>query len=122
MSYEPADRDPFEVFGDIDQPRVVELTAKALEIEPEQAPTPANDIIPTPKSKTGLSWAAFAGGLAALLWIGAAIGLPLIYYGVDGVMRMDPTLQAGLAALAFGPALLFWLGAAAAGEALKARK
>jgi hypothetical protein len=36
-------------------------------------------------------------------------------------MAMDPAMQAGLIALAFGPALLFWLGAAAAGEAVKAR-
>jgi hypothetical protein len=37
-------------------------------------------------------------------------------------MAMDPAMQAGLIALAFGPALLFWVSASAAGEALKARK
>jgi hypothetical protein len=74
------------------------------------------------KVKTGFSWAGFAGGLAALVWIGGAIGGPMSYFGVEGVMGMDPAMQAGLIALAFGPALLFWVAASAAGEALKARK
>ncbi|HYD72639.1 MAG TPA: hypothetical protein VEF55_05845, partial [Candidatus Binatia bacterium] len=64
----------------------------------------------------------FTGGLAALVWIGGAIGGPISYFGVDGVMGMDPAMQAGLIALAFGPALLFWVAASAAGEALKARR
>jgi hypothetical protein len=58
----------------------------------------------------------------ALIWIGGAIGGPLTYFGVEAVMAMDPAMQAGLIALAFGPALLFWVAASAAGEALKARK
>ncbi|OQW63144.1 MAG: hypothetical protein A4S17_07440 [Proteobacteria bacterium HN_bin10] len=74
------------------------------------------------KIKTGFSWAGFAGGLMALVWIAGAIGGPLSYFGVEAVMAMDPAMQAGLIALAFGPALLFWVAASAAGEALKARK
>jgi hypothetical protein len=74
------------------------------------------------KIKIGMSWAAFGGGLASLAWIAAAIGGPISYYGFDAVMGMDPALQACLIALAFGPAVLFWLGAAAAGEAFKARR
>jgi hypothetical protein len=74
------------------------------------------------KIKTGFSWAGVAGGLAALVWIGGAIGGPLSYFGVEAVMAMDPAMQAGLIALAFGPALLFWVSASAAGEALKARR
>lgn len=74
------------------------------------------------KVKTGFSWAGFAGGLMALVWIGGAIAGPLTYFGVEAVMAMDPAMQAGLIALAFGPALLFWVAASAAGEALKARK
>ena len=123
MSYEQADRDPFEVFGEADESREIELTATVVELTPDHVEAhPANDIAAAPEIKTGFSWAAFAGGLASVLWIAAAIGGPISYYGVDGVMRMDPALQAGIAALALGPALLFWLGAAAAGEALKARK
>jgi hypothetical protein len=56
------------------------------------------------------------------VWIAGAIGGPISYFGVDGVTGMDPAMQAGLIALAFGPALLFWVAASAAGEALKARK
>lgn len=74
------------------------------------------------KVKTGFSWAGFAGGVMALVWIAGAIGGPLTYFGVEAVMAMDPAMQAGLIALAFGPALLFWVAASAAGEALKARK
>jgi hypothetical protein len=74
------------------------------------------------KFKIGVSWAAFGGGLASLAWVGAAIGGPISYYGFDAVMAMDPALQAGLVALAFGPSVLFWLAATAAGEAFKARR
>ena len=121
MSYEQADRDPFEVFGDAEDPREIDLAPDVIELTPDTH-QPANDIVPLPEIKTGFSWAAFSGGLAALVWIGAAIGGPLSIYGIDAIMRLDPAMQAGLVALAFGPALLFWLGAAAAGEALKARK
>jgi hypothetical protein len=114
---EDDERDPFEVFGEAetsnddiaedfdtaaDEPAIVE---------------PKRDI----KVKTGFSWAGFAGGVMALVWIGGAIGGPLTYFGVEAVMAMDPAMQAGLIALAFGPALLFWVAASAAGEALKAR-
>lgn len=113
------ERDPFEGFGDIEAAN--EDTA-FRDFEPF-ADEPATIEPREPlKVKTGFSWAGFLGGLAALLWIGAAIGGPLSYYGVDAVMTMDPAMQAGLIALAFGPALLFWVAASAAGEALKARK
>jgi chemotaxis protein histidine kinase CheA len=72
--------------------------------------------------KTAFSWAGFAGGLASLIWIAGAIGGPISYYGLDAILTLDPAMQAGLIALAFGPAVLFWLTAAAAGEALKARR
>ncbi|MCR6644071.1 MAG: hypothetical protein NVV62_05885 [Terricaulis sp.] len=62
------------------------------------------------------------GGTASLAWLAAAVGLPFGYYGADGLMRLEPAMQAGLAALALGPALLFWVAASAAGEALKARR
>ena len=74
------------------------------------------------KVKTGFSWAGFLGGLAAIVWIAGAIGGPISYFGLANVMAMDPAMQAGLIALAFGPALLFWVTASAAGEALKTRR
>ena len=116
MNFDAKDRDPFELFG---EPETLTET-RAQEIDLDVAEAEAREAA-SRKVKTPFSWAAFAGGLAALLWIGGAIGAPLSYYGVDALMTMDPAMQAGLIALAFGPALLFWLGAAAAGEAVKAR-
>lgn len=120
MRYDLEDeRDPFEGFGDLE---AANDDAAMRDFEPfadEPATVEPREPI---KVKTGFSWAGLLGGLAALLWIGAAIGGPLSYYGVDAVMTMDPAMQAGLIALAFGPALLFWVAASAAGEALKARK
>lgn len=121
---EDDDRDPFEVFGQTDiseeiTPAELETAAMDAAVE-EQHQQPA----PQPTSsrvKTAFSWAGFAGGLAALVWIAGAIGGPLSYFGVNAVLAMDPAIQAGMLALAFGPAVLFWLGACAAGEALKAR-
>ncbi|QGZ95859.1 hypothetical protein [Terricaulis silvestris] len=114
------ERDPFELFGDevaedsrgdIALQEFENTTEEPAVIEPQQ---PA-------KVKTGFSWAGFAGGLAALVWIAGAIGGPLSYFGVTAVLAMDPAMQAGLLALAFGPALLFWVSASAAGESLKTR-
>jgi hypothetical protein len=116
MNFDDKDRDPFEMFGEpetLTETRPHEIDLDAIEAEAREAKAR--------KVKTPFSWAAFAGGLAALVWIGGAIGAPLSYYGVDAVMAMDPAMQVGLIALAFGPALLFWLAAAAAGEAVKAR-
>jgi hypothetical protein len=114
---EDEERDPFEVFGaadasddDVALDNLTQAEEPAV-VQPE----------PPAKVKTGFSWAGFAGGLAALVWIAGAIGGPLTYFGVDAVMAMDPAMQAGLIALAFGPALLFWVSASAAGESLKAR-
>jgi hypothetical protein len=114
------ERDPFELFGDeVAEDSRADIALREFEnaaeepavIEPQQ---PA-------KVKASFSWAGFAGGLAALVWIAGAIGGPLSYFGVNAVMAMDPAMQAGLLALAFGPALLFWVSASAAGESLKTR-
>jgi uncharacterized protein YlxW (UPF0749 family) len=137
MYYEQEDdeRDPFEEFG-IADPSSDELADDFSEefdrdhYDREEFETTAREAREEPavveptratKVKTGFSWAGFAGGLMALVWIGGAIGGPLTYFGVEAVMAMDPAMQAGLIALAFGPALLFWVAASAAGEALKAR-
>ncbi len=113
------ERDPFEAFGEAEtmneEITLQEFDAAAEELAVIQPEAPK-------KVNTGFSWAGFTGGLAALVWITGAIGGPLSYFGVDAVMAMDPAMQAGLIALAFGPALLFWVAASAAGEALKARK
>ncbi len=113
---EPDTRSSFEMFGELEtqaanDAQESEQEARPRAIAPAQAPL-----------KNGFSWAAFAGGLAAFTWIGAAIGVPLSYFGIDAVLSMDPAMQAGLVALACGPALLFWVSASAAGEALKARR
>ena len=126
---EEDERDPFEAFGETDASND-DVTLEEFEQTFEQnfETTTAEDepAVVEPqreiKVKTGFSWAGFAGGLAALVWIAGAIGGPLSYFGVDAVMAMDPAMQAGLIALAFGPALLFWVTASAAGEALKARR
>lgn len=130
MKFEDIERQSFEHFGEI----------TVFQAAPEEIDLVANDVGPLVRDheqvdeaqiidtathvevKTAFSWAGFAGSLAALVWIAGAIGGPLSYYGVDAVMTMDPAMQAGLIALAFGPALLFWLTAAGAGEALKARR
>lgn len=121
MYYELEDeRDPFEAFGEPEAANddVALEDFDAAERDAHAVVKPQEPV----QVKTGFSWAGFMGGLAALVWIGGAIGGPLSYYGVDAVMAMDPAMQAGLIALAFGPALLFWVAASAAGEALKARK
>ncbi|HRO02754.1 MAG TPA: hypothetical protein PLS69_04040, partial [Terricaulis sp.] len=89
------ERDPFELFGDapeaVNDDPIEELSLNqpveepATTIEPE-AP---RDV------RGGFSWAAFMGGVMALVWIGGAIGGPISYFGVDGVMTMDPAMQAG---------------------------
>lgn len=113
------ERDPFELFGAAEDAND-DVAQETFETQPEEPAVvePKREA----KVKTGFSWAGFAGGLMALVWIAGAIGGPLSYFGVDAVMAMDPAMQAGLIALAFGPALLFWVAASAAGEALKARK
>lgn len=114
--HEEDERDVFEHFGEteaLDEPAREEFTP-----EETQAIEPVRE---EKRVKTAFSWAGFTGGLAALAWVAAAIGGPLSYFGVDAVLAMDPAMQAGFIALAFGPAVLFWLGATAAGEALKAR-
>lgn len=114
-----SERDPFEGFGELEAANEDVAFRDFESFADEPATVEPREPF---KVKTGFSWAGFLGGLAALLWIGAAIGGPLSYYGVEAVMTMDPAMQAGLIALAFGPALLFWVAASAAAEALKARK
>lgn len=116
------ERDPFDGFG---EPEVANDEIALGEFEPTATQTMLaveDPLTTTDKVNTGFSWAGFTGGLAAVTWIAGAIGGPISYFGVDGVMGMDPAMQAGLIALAFGPALLFWVAASAAGESLKARK
>jgi hypothetical protein len=120
---EKDERDPFELFGG--EPEAANDDAsdafEALNRTQVQEPTTIEP--QTPRDvRGGFSWAGFAGGVAAFVWIAGAIGGPLSYFGVDGVMNMDPAMQAGMIALAFGPALLFWVASSAAGEALKARR
>ncbi|MBL8535801.1 MAG: hypothetical protein JNM59_00195 [Hyphomonadaceae bacterium] len=107
--------DPFEGFGvlnEVEEPDAL-LEPDAPASEPRRAPT---------KLRVPFSWAGFSGGLAALAWIAAAFGGVITYFGVEAAMAMDPAAQAGLIALAVGPALLFWLIGAAASEAFKARR
>lgn len=111
---------PEHVANDV-APLIEDLVPSADE-EPKLADPQVIDTARHEPVKTAFSWAGFAGGLASLVWIGGAIGGPISYYGLDAIMTLDPAMQAGLIALAFGPAVLFWLSAAAAGEALKARR
>ena len=141
---EEEERDPFEVFGELEttdeapvqdeladvaedvSEDIHEVAAEAdteSEIQSDEPVVQEYDADTAPrKVKTGFSWAGFMGGLAALVWIAGAIGGPISYFGLNNVMAMDPAMQAGLIALAFGPALLFWVTASAAGEALKTRR
>lgn len=125
---EDDERDPFEVFGEAEASNDDVADDFNDDFNRQEDFTTSRDEPATvelkreDKIKTGFSWAGFAGGVMALVWIGGAIGGPLTYFGVEAVMAMDPAMQAGLIALAFGPALLFWVAASAAGEALKARK
>ncbi len=118
MYFEEEERDPFEAFGEaepVDHAAMQGFDQAAQEYSIIEAEAPV-------KVKTAFSWAGFAGGLAAMVWIAGAIGGPVSYYGLEVLLAMAPALQAGLIALAFGPALLFWVAASAAGEALKARR
>jgi hypothetical protein len=129
---EDDERDPFEEFGiaesshdDVADDFTEDFDRDGYQREEFGATSRDEPAVVEPKQdykvKTGFSWAGFAGGVMALVWIAGAIGGPLTYFGVDAVLTMDPAMQAGLIALAFGPALLFWVAASAAGEALKAR-
>jgi hypothetical protein len=123
---EDDERDPFDDFGETELTN--ELADDFADDSREDDFTTARDepnvVEPTReiKVKTGFSWAAFTGGVMAFVWMVGAIAGPLFYFGVEAIMTMDPAMQAGLIAGALGPALLFWVAASAAGEALKARK
>lgn len=119
------ERDPFDAFGETEAANDEIALQDDMTMEDFETTIDEPAVVepePPQKVKTGFSWAGFAGGVAALVWIAGAIGGPLSYFGVDALMAMDPAMQAGLIALAFGPALLFWVTASAAGEALKARR
>lgn len=121
---EDDERDPFAAFGDLDADTDTDADPDFGSEDPVTAhdePTVVEPETQT-KLKTGFSWAAFMGGLTAILWIAGAVGGPISYFGVDALMNMDPAMQAGLIALAIGPALLFWVTASAAGDAMKARR
>lgn len=118
-------RDPFLAFGDLEPSNDHAALDADLAYDDDAYAAPAralSAIHPEKPLKTGFSWAGFLGGTTALVWIVGAIGGPISYFGPDALMTMDPALQAGLVALAFGPALLFWLTSSAAGEAFKARR
>ncbi|HCK83037.1 MAG TPA: hypothetical protein DHW63_00460, partial [Hyphomonadaceae bacterium] len=117
MYFEDEEPDPFEAFGERAEP--AEEAPADEEIAEEAREIPAIDS--RERVRGGFSLAGFVGGLAALGWVGAAIGGPVSYFGIEALSKMDPAVQAGMAALAFGPAILFWVSASAAGEASKAR-
>lgn len=112
MFYEEDEREAFEAFGDLANAEGHPRSHEPRFVQPA-APF---------KVRTGISWIGLLGGLAGLTWAGAAIAGPAFYFGIDVILTMDPAFQAGLAALAFGPALLFWVSASAAGEAMKAHR
>lgn len=107
------DRDPFELFGSVED-------APAPARTPAPAAPRAETRIPAPGP--AFSLAAFVAGLAAPLWLAGAIGAAIAYFGAEALFTLDPTLMAALAAGVFGPALLFWAASSAAGDAASARK
>jgi hypothetical protein len=74
------------------------------------------------KDQKSFSWTGLLGGLTALGWAAGACAAAVSYFGLDILAELHPALQAGLAAIAFGPAILIWLGASAAAEATHARR
>jgi hypothetical protein len=118
MYYDHDDeRDPFDAF------RTPEAAGEGG--APETASAAPSAIEHTRKAlriRTGFSWAGFFGASAALAWLVGAIGGPLSYFGANAILAMEPLMQAGLVAIVIGPALLFWVCASAAAEALKARR
>ncbi|MBI1188872.1 MAG: hypothetical protein GC206_16320 [Alphaproteobacteria bacterium] len=112
--------------GDIDIAEEIELDAINADAIREislsdVADAPAQSAASRGREPNTFSWTAFLGVTAALGWLAAAIAVPVSYFGVETLAAMHPAMQAGLAAIAFGPTLLIWLGAAAVGEAAKAR-
>src|SRR5262245_60072087 len=89
------ERDPFEVFGELEttdeapiQDEFVDDAVEGVAEETFEVSETADEPSPVheyefpeaaPKLKTGFSWAGFMGGLAALVWIGGAIGGPISY-------------------------------------------
>ena len=78
---EEDERDPFEAFGETDASNddvTLEEFEQAFEQNFETTTAEDEPAVVEPqreiKVKTGFSWAGFAGGLAALVWIAGAIG------------------------------------------------
>ncbi|MGH6949234.1 MAG: hypothetical protein ACREH4_00010 [Vitreimonas sp.] len=119
-------RDPFADFGEAEVAND-EIALEEFELTSELPiviePPPPESVSALPSAASAdFSWAAFASGTAALVWIVGAIGGALSYFGLDAVTAMHPVMQVGLIGLALGPALLFWVTASAAGESLKTRR
>jgi hypothetical protein len=124
MYYEEEERDPFEAFGEVkagDEAQALDDADEALESDADEDHDFAEPDASI-KVRTGFSWVGFLGGLSALMWVAGAVGGVLSYFGANALATLDLPLQAGLVALTLGPALLFWITASAAGEALKARR
>jgi hypothetical protein len=116
MYYDHDDeRDPFDAFG---TPPDASEGSGRLDAEPVRD----NGSGEVSEIKPGFSWTGFLGATAALAWLVGAIGGPLSYFGAAAITAMEPLMQAGLVAVAVVPALLLWVCASAAAEALKARR
>src|SRR5262245_5669576 len=96
MELDQKDRDSFdsleafEGFGEADEtPAPVNVIDLGSDEEPVQwnpNAGPSKPVLANRKPKKitgGFSWAAFSGGLAALVWIAGAIGGPISFYGVN---------------------------------------
>lgn len=122
---QPEQIDPFEAFGDLDEP-ANDSFDDAQDIEDiggvQNPVAPLRPEAPQGAVTAGSSLVGFIGAGVALIWLGGVGGGALAYFGADALAAMQPQLQAGLVALIGAPALLFWLTATAAGESVKARR
>ncbi|MBY0564213.1 MAG: hypothetical protein K2P58_08500 [Hyphomonadaceae bacterium] len=99
------DASAFEGFG--------ELTAD--DIAPPAAAQSAEPV------RTAFSWVGFFGSVAAVAWVGGVLGIAATQVSASA-LASGPLFWLGLTVLTFAPALLFWLTASAASEALKTRR
>ncbi|MGE0830465.1 MAG: hypothetical protein AB7O04_14090 [Hyphomonadaceae bacterium] len=122
---EPVERaadDSDALFEAAAMPKPVEIELREIELAPAEPDAQPETAPAEEKVRQSFSWTGFLGGAAALAWLAAAIGLPISYYGLASLAQAHPAMQAGLVALAFGPAIMIWLSAAAVAEAAKAGK
>jgi hypothetical protein len=96
-----------------------EIDLREFDFSADESFSADAEAIPEPAE---FSWVGFAGGTAALAWIAGAIAAPIGYFGFEGVAALHPALHIALAALVFGPAVLIWVGSAAAADAARTRK